>query len=56
MSPRDDQQDEDQQNRDARLDASAAVAAQLGEEWQEEEPGIYRHVGAKPPLVADGPY
>ena len=41
-----DQQYEAQQDHDAPLarDQSRWFAQQLGEEWQEEEPGIYRRV------------
>ena len=46
-----DQQDEDQQDGDKQAhDAPLArdstwFVQQLGEEWQAEEPGIYRYVG-----------
>ena len=44
-----DQQDEDQQDDDAPLARDLWFAQQLGEEWREEEPGIYRHVDRKSP-------
>jgi hypothetical protein len=46
-----DQQDEDQHDDDApsARDPSSWFAQQLGEEWQAEEPGIYRHVGRRSP-------
>jgi hypothetical protein len=49
-----DQPDEDQQNDDAPLarDPSTWFAQQLGEQWQADEPGIYRYVG---PERVDGP-
>jgi len=44
-----DEQHEDQQDPDASLarDPSTWFAQQLGEEWEADEPGIYRYVGPK---------
>ena len=41
------EQRSDEQDADAPLarDESKWFAKQLGEEWEAEEPGIYRHVG-----------
>jgi hypothetical protein len=49
--PDEDQQDGDQQHHEApsARDQSTWFAQQLGEEWQAEEPGIYRHVGPRAP-------
>ena len=43
------QQDEAQQDLDAGLTRDRWFAQQLGEEWQEDEPGIYRRVDRNSP-------
>jgi hypothetical protein len=50
------QPEPDRQDEDAPLarDESNWFARELGEDWEAEEPGIYRHVGPGRPF-GDGP-
>lgn len=49
------QPDSHRQDEDAPLarDESTWFARELGQEWQAEEPGIYRHVGPVSPYADD---